>query len=78
MQAKVQHVTFSYNRNKDFERLCVRLRNVKDLGQIAKQAKVNKLTLQLWIDGITQSPRIDTLSKVAKVFGMQFKLVKVK
>jgi predicted transcriptional regulator len=48
------------------------------LVDLADKAEVSYSTLYFWLDGKTQRPRLDTLSKVAKAMGYGIELVKSK
>lgn len=49
-----------------------------EMKQVAKQAGVHWGTLYNWKSGETVTPRIDTLTKVARVFGYEICLKKTK
>lgn len=66
------------SREPEFERLCNVLRSSWDIHSVAAQADVAPATIYFWLDGTTKTPRIDTLSRVARVIGYRFKLVRAK
>jgi DNA-binding phage protein len=58
--------------SKAFEDLKKRLL-MYDLDTVARTSKVNKQTLNNWLNGTTKGPRLTTLIKVSKALG--YKLV---
>lgn len=63
------------NRVPDFEKLCMVL-DEYEIQSVAKAAHVAPATLYFWLDGTTQNPRIDTLTRVAEALGFSFRLVR--
>lgn len=51
--------------------------NDEEKRNIAEEAGVHWVTLYSWCSGITQKPRIDTLSKVAEALGYEIVLKRV-
>lgn len=55
--------------------ICDRLEG-QDLTHIADRAKVSPSTLYMWMNGDVHAPRIDTLTRVARILGFRIDLIR--